>query len=139
MDELELQYAKEINTIQHHHWITLATRRDLDDTSFETVKTNASNSLNRILQATYPWLAEQIGKDEEKSARDSVINDYHEMFGRPGEARYEAMVDEIHKALKNGKMTPRQKAQDRKRRKQLKEQRLKSQEIARQHDRKAAN
>lgn len=122
LDELELKHSREISITQHTHWITLAAKSNLTNDSFELCKRNAAGALNKLLQATYPWLSEQILADSDKTDRDDAVESYYREFGRPGEPQYEAMIDTISTALKRGKMSPRDKAKDRARRRALREQ-----------------
>jgi len=110
-NELELQSSKEINTIQHAHWMALVLRDDLEDTTFKQVQKNAATAMNRVLQANYPWLAEQIGEDDKKTDVDAMVAAYEEIIGKPGEPRYEIMVAEM-RALEKKQMRERAKQQN---------------------------
>ena len=109
LDELDLQQTREVCMAQHNHWVTMASHSGLTDESWDQAKTNAGSAFNRLLKATYPWLADQIGEDGMKTDREQAIESYQEEFGKPGEERYEIMLDALLKALKKGKLTQREK------------------------------
>ncbi len=116
LDELSLQQTREVCLAQHNHWITIASHGNLTDESFDKAKANAGAAFNRLLKATYPWLADKIGEEGTRTDRQQAIEDYHRIFGRPGEPRYEAMIDTLYRAAKRGKLTQREKEKDRARR-----------------------
>jgi|JI9StandDraft_1071089.scaffolds.fasta_scaffold21924_3 hypothetical protein len=121
LDELELRQTQEICRVQHSHWITLASHGNLTPDSFDKAKTNAGAALNKLLKATFPWLADKIGADGTKTEREDAVTAYQQEFGKPGEPRYEAMIDTITKALRNGPLTQREKERDRARRRARRE------------------
>lgn len=114
LEELESQHHRDAARVQHNHWVTLASHSRLAEESFDMAKTNAGTAFNRYLKATYPWLADEIGESGTHNEREHAVSEYHEIFGKPGEPKYEAMVDTLYKALKKGKMTPREKDKARK-------------------------
>ncbi len=113
INELEMDQTREVVTAQHNHWVTIASHSRLTNESFETAKTNATESFNRLLKLTYPWLADKIGEDAGATDRDAAIDAYHEIYGRPGEPRYEEMVTKLVAALRH-KPTRREKERRRK-------------------------
>lgn len=115
--ELEREQTREVLMTQHNHWITLASHSNLTEESFDNVQTNAKAALNRLLKATYPWLADQIGEEGLQTQRDQAISDYRERFGVPGEARYDEMVKKLKKVLQH-KLSPMEKKLLRKKREQ---------------------
>jgi len=98
---------------QAMYWATLAANPRVKEEAYETFRGNAGSALNKVLRLSYPWFAEQIGEVGAQTAREQAVADYHEMVGRPGEPRYEAMVDALTKEFARGKLTQRQKEQDR--------------------------
>jgi len=120
--ELEAQQSREVALAQHNHWVTIASHSNLVEESFEKAKVNATTSFNQLLKLTYPWLADRIGEDGTKTDREEAVEAYHEIFGRPGEERYEQMVDQLAKSMR--KLSPREKDKARKMRKLKRQQRL---------------
>lgn len=116
LDELDLQQHISIAKVQHAHFVTLASHGNLKPESFDAAKTNAGVAFNRLLKATYPWLADQIGEQGTQTERDEALSAYQQEFGKPGDPHYEAMIDTIGQALKKGPMSEREKARDRARR-----------------------
>jgi hypothetical protein len=127
INELEMEQTREVVTAQHNHWVTIASHSRLTDESFEKAKSHASASFNRLLKLTYPWLADKIGEDGEKTDRDDAVDAYQERFGKPGEPRYEEMIDKLYAALKKGKLSPREKDRQRRLRKLRRQQELENQ------------
>ena len=113
--ELESSQTREVTLAQHTHWVTLASHSRLKDESFDQAQTNATTAFNKLLKLTYPWMAKQIGEDGTKTSRDAAIEEYHRIFGRPGEERYEEMIDNLSRVMV--KMTKSQKERARKMRK----------------------
>ena len=113
LNELSLQQTLDVKRVEHNHWVTMAAHGNLTPESFDRAKTNAASAMNEFLQAVYPWLADKIGKEGTQTDRDDAIASYQQIIGRPGEPQYEAMIDTILNATKNGKMTQRQKEKDR--------------------------
>lgn len=120
LNELELQQTAEISKIQHAHWVTLASHGNLTSESFDKAKTNAGTAFNRLLKATYPWLADTIGEDGTRSEREEAVRLHEETFGKPGDPGYDAMVDNMLRATKRP-MTQREKEKDRARRRRERE------------------
>ncbi len=116
LNELETKQTAEVCSMQHNHWVTMASHSNLTEDSFSNAKTNAGNAFNKYLKATYTWLADKIGEDGTRSDREEAVEAYHREMGRPGDPHYEAMVDTISNALKKGPMSERAKARDRARR-----------------------
>ncbi len=131
LTELANQMDREVVTARHNHWVTMSSHGRLTQESFDEAKASAGKAFNRLLALTYPWDADKIGEEGTKTARDEAVSQYHEIFGRPGEERYEKMVDELYAAMKQGKQTARQKDKSRKlrklRRQQAREKLLRSQ------------
>ena len=121
LDELDMTQTREVSLAQHNHWVTMAAHGNLTDESFDKAKANAGAAFNKLLKATYPWLADKIGEDGTKTEREEAVEAYHQQFGRPGDPQYEAMVDTLTKALKKGKLSPREKEKDRARRRAKRE------------------
>lgn len=99
-EELETQQAKETDLLYHHHWVSLAAYGKLPPESFDLAKTRATASINRILKSVYPWLADKIGEAGTQTEREEAVASYHQEYGRPGDPRYEAMVDTVARTLK---------------------------------------
>lgn len=105
LDELVVTQQKDVSQVQHNHWVTIASHGNLNDDSFELAKTNASAALNRILKAAYPWLADKIGKIGEQTETEELVQKYREIFGSPGEARYDKMIADALEAIRKYKAT----------------------------------
>lgn len=121
LDELDMTQTREVSLAQHNHWVTMAAHGNLTDESFDKAKANAGAAFNKLLKATYPWLADKIGEDGTKTEREEAVEAYYQQFGRPGDPQYEAMVDTLTKALRKGKLSPREKEKDRARRRAKRE------------------
>lgn len=119
--ELETQQTIDVCRVEHNHWITLASHSRLTPESFDTLKTNACAAFNKLLKATYPWQADKIGEVGTQTERDEAVKTYQEIYGKPGEARYEAMVDTLLAELKKPPLTHWEKQRDRARRRKLRE------------------
>ena len=126
LDELGQQANKDVCQLQHNHWATLASHGRLTPESFDQVKTNASAAMNAYMIATYPWRKEEFGEVGLENERERAVSSYHERFGKPGEARYELMVDELHKYFAKGKLDKWEKARLRKARREKREARRKA-------------
>jgi len=120
LDELDLQQTRDVCKAQHNHWVTIASHSNLTDESFDKAKANAGSAFNRLLKATYPWLADKIGEQGTQTERQQAVDDYHRMFGKPGDPQYEAMIDTLWRATQK-KLSPREKAKDRARRRERRE------------------
>lgn len=118
LEELASVQNREAFEIQHEHWVTLASKGNLLPESFTTTQQNASTALNKWLKETYPWMADQIGDAGTQSGRDAAVAAYNAEFGKPGEERYEKMIAEVGAYLRRGRLTPRQKEQERKQRRE---------------------
>lgn len=116
INELEAQQTRDICRVQHTHWITMASHGNLTDESFDKAKTNAGTAFNKLLKATFPWLADKIGEDGTRTDREEAVAAHQAMFGKPGDPHYEAMVDHAAAVLKKGPMSAREKEKDRARR-----------------------
>lgn len=108
LKELEREQTREVLMTQHNHWVTLASNGNLTAESFDATKTNAQAALNRLLKATYPWLADQIGEEGLQTSRQRLIDDYRARFGSPGDPQYDAMVKKLKQVLKH-KLSPMEK------------------------------
>ena len=120
LNELEKQQIQDICRVQHNHWITIAAHGNLTEDSCSKAKANAGTAFNKLMKATFPWLADTIGEEGTKTDRDEAVAAYHDLFGRPGDPHYEAMVDELARAFAKP-MTALDKARDRARRKAAQE------------------
>lgn len=112
LDELDRQQSREVEVVNHNHWVTTATYPNLTSQSFDKAKTNATSSLNRILKLTYPWLADKIGDAGLMTDRQQAVEDHHAQFGRPGDPQYDDMVKRLTKVLRH-KLTPAEKREAR--------------------------
>lgn len=112
LDELDRRYSREVEVVNHNHWVTSANHPNLTAESFDKAKTYATSSLNRILKLTYPWLSDKIGEAGLITERQQAIADYHEQFGRPGDPQYDDMVRRLRKVLQH-KLTTAEKREAR--------------------------
>lgn len=124
--ELETQQTLRIAEIEHRHWVTLAASNRLTNESFDNVKTHATAAMNRVLKATYPWNADKIGEAGLQTEREDAVKTYQAVFGKPGDPRYEALIDTLLRESKQPPMTARQRAQHRERRRKQREEALKN-------------
>jgi len=113
LKELGDQEDKELLQGQAHYWAILASNPRIEEEAYQTFRANAGSALNKVLRLSYPWFADQIGEVGAQTEREKAVTDYHEMVGKPGEPRYEAMVDALQKEFARGKLSKRQKEQDR--------------------------
>ena len=114
LDEVEAEQNREVTRTQHNHWITLASHSRLTEESFEQIKINANEALQRFLKLSYPWLADKMTESSSQTNLDRMVEQHHEVFGKPGEARYEKMIDRMYKVMTGPKRSQRQKQIDRK-------------------------
>lgn len=97
--ELQSNETREVHQYEFQYWLTRATDNKLDPSFKEEVVANAKNGLNQLLVDVYPWLADQIGEAGAKTQRETLIEQYREMFGQPGDPEYEAMIEETKKVF----------------------------------------
>ena len=115
IDELATSQNREAITLQHRHWSAFLGSPKLSSEGFDTAKTNTTTALNRFLKNIYPWLADQIGEAGTQGERAQAVDAFHATFGKPGDAQYEAMVQNISQFAAKGGATVREKAAFRKR------------------------
>lgn len=82
---------------QHCHWVTLFANASLDRESFSNTKERAQEVLDKILKARFPWIADKFTATGET---ESLVSEFREMYGYPGDPRYEAMLVDMMAAFK---------------------------------------
>lgn len=83
---------------QHHHWITLFSNSSLTADSFSDTKGRAYDILNRILKARYPWAGDTV--TVATNTQEGLVKQFRELYGYPGEERYETMLTNMMDAFK---------------------------------------
>jgi hypothetical protein len=121
--ELGRQNNQESLTTQHQHYLAYLSNGQLSDDSWEAQKAAADETLNGLLRGYFPWRADEIGAAGAKTGRDHAVEQFYEIYGKPGEPRYEQMMAEWSAYLAKGKLTPRQKDLERKQRREAAQQR----------------
>ncbi len=82
---------------QHRHWVTMFANASLDTESFTNARDQAQEILTKILKARFPWIADEFAATGET---ESLISEFREMYGYPGDPRYEAMLADMMAAFK---------------------------------------
>lgn len=82
---------------QHRHWATLFANASLDAESFSNTKERAQELLTKILKARFPWITDEFTTTGETT---SLVSEFREMYGYPGDPRYEAMLVDMMAAFK---------------------------------------
>lgn len=118
LDELGRQNQQEALTARQRHWLAHVSNPRLDDDSWENTRQHAREALNGLMQGYFPWRAKEIGEEGTKTARDHAVEQFHEMYGKPGEPKYEHMVAELSAYFARGKLSLRQKELERKQRRE---------------------
>lgn len=93
LTEFHRKEKRELLAIQHNHWITAFTNTRLEQPARETSLKNAQEALDDLFHEYYPWLAH-----EKTTAADATVDTFREMYGYPGEERYEMMLQELQAA-----------------------------------------
>lgn len=83
---------KEMLLSLHHHWLGYLSHGNLTTDSFEKVKNFATDTLNDIKNATYPWAAEEAKPEEPKEKNDTISAADNDMI-----ARYKAMTAQFER------------------------------------------
>lgn len=78
---------------QHQHWVGIFSNAALDAESFTNAKENAQQLLRSLLQARAPWDKDAIASDIDTAT--DLVSDFREMYGYPGEPRYEKMLADM--------------------------------------------
>ena len=82
---------------QHRHWVTMFANASLDSDSFANTKEQAQEILNNILNTLFPWAEEDLTAE---NAKESLVSQFREMYGYPGDPRYETMLADMMAAFK---------------------------------------
>jgi hypothetical protein len=82
---------------QHRHWVTLFANASLDADSFDNTKKQAQEILNKILKLRFPWLGDELAAT---GAQESLVSQFREAYGYPGDPRYESMLADMMAAFK---------------------------------------
>ena len=130
LDELETQQTAKVAELQHNHWVTMASHSGLTEDSFDNAKTNAGQSFNRFLRATYPWLKDQLAEESSKTANEAILAHYREEFGQPGDPQYEAMISSLKDVFAKGPRSQWEKEQARRAQKELRNGSVSSDNVA---------
>jgi len=83
--------------VQHRHWVTLFSNASLDDSSFSSTKEQAQGALNRLMHTIFPWIEEDA---VQASGAESIVSEFRELYGYPGDPRYEQMLADMMAAFK---------------------------------------
>jgi hypothetical protein len=82
---------------QHRHWVTEFANSSLDNGSFSATKAAADDYLNRITKLLLPWESDNL---QQSGGAENLVNEFREMYGYPGDPRYEQMLQETLAAFK---------------------------------------
>ena len=121
VDELETQQFMDVARMRHNHWVTILTKPNLSQDSVESAKVEADTSLRRFLQGAYPWMAEELEKQTSGTSQEELVTRYQEEFGKPGDAKYDEMIQGLAKVFKKGKLSPSEKMEVRDRAREKKQ------------------
>lgn len=81
---------------------------------------NARDTLNMFLATLEPW-NKDIQAQASQHANEQTVTNYRAVFGKPGEPRYEQMMNELAAEFKRGRMTQEEKEAARMERKRQRE------------------
>lgn len=108
-EELAAADVRAVTVAQHQHWLASLSNSLLKPEAYGEHRANANNAIIDLMKLAYPWMADQFGDAAGKTARDSFVEQYHELHGRPGEERYEEMLRQLAATLAKGKLSHREK------------------------------
>jgi hypothetical protein len=82
---------------QHRHWVTEFSNASLDNGSFSATKTAADDYLNRITELLLPWESDSL---KQTGGAESLVSEFRETYGYPGDPRYEQMLQDALAAFR---------------------------------------
>jgi len=109
LHEISSQLSKESAVAQQTFWAAKISSGRFAADSLKAFSQHSLEALKDTLRELFPWHSDIFQQDTAKASTATAAEQHAEIFGRPGEARYEAMVDNVLKSLSRGRMTPLQK------------------------------
>ncbi len=121
LEELERQARLVSNQTQHNHWLAFVSNSRMTDDGWDASRVNARAALNGVLKSLYPWRAKEIGDAGTLTQQQQLVQSFRDTYGEPGDARYAAMQASLQHYFsqgsgKYGRLTPREKELERKKR-----------------------
>lgn len=92
LNELHREDLKTTSKIQHRHWLATALIPGLTPEQRADGRVNAENYLTQLTGLYFPWLKETLKK--QSNPQESAVEAFREMYGYPGEERYEKMLQD---------------------------------------------
>lgn len=89
--ELHREDLKKVATIQHQHWLGMSVAATTPELRAEA-RGNAASYMTDIVGHYFPWMKGELAKI--KNPTDSAMEEFRDMYGYPGEERYEKMLQE---------------------------------------------
>jgi len=123
ISHLQRQQDSKIAEITHQHWLArlLQVFISAKAENGEDYRKSAVAAFRRVLRATLPWESDKIDALDTQTGIESVVDQYHQIYGRPGEERYERMVSELIKEFDRLPKTDAEKRRARFKRRQARE------------------
>lgn len=91
-----------ITAAQQQHWMALLGGHVRGDLVQDFIN-NAAESLTELTRLTWPWLTEQ----QQLGSVDTLVDEFHEVFGKPGSEQYEKNVAQQRALLEKYKRRQR--------------------------------
>lgn len=92
LHELHQEDLKKTTGVQHQHWLSTTLVQGLSAEQRAEARVNAENYLVQYLGLHFPWLKERLKLQQNPT--EAAVAEYREMYGYPGEERYEKMLQE---------------------------------------------
>ncbi len=92
LGELENRETRELRQLEHQHWMGLCSVARITEESFKSAHANAIKSLEAIQQLYRPWW--KPSEESKAQTREGAIEAFREEYGRPGDPRYQKMLQE---------------------------------------------
>lgn len=99
-EEIENTAFQQAYEAQHRHWVTVFSNSALKEESFNDSQSQAQEALGSFLAALLPWQAENFRKAAQAGSSDELLAEFRELYGYPGDPRYEEMLAETMAAFK---------------------------------------
>jgi hypothetical protein len=97
LKELHSKDLKKTAELQHDHWTTLLSVDALEEEQWEEARVNAYNSMSTLMTLYFPWLEDHLETTATTGAA-GLEAEFRELYGYPGEERYEQMLKESAEA-----------------------------------------
>lgn len=105
LDETSRENNLLVALARHQHWTSLAANSRLPAATFADASQNAMAAIQHVLRLAYPWLKDQLAQPQD--SREALVDEFREVFGKPGEKKYEANMAAIQKVFEKYKWNRR--------------------------------